>query len=310
MNSESLRCIRAGFGYYTFEVDDYRTFLYEVVPLFVRPLASHDCLDSGRPQAFVWRGMRDPSWLLQSSLSRFASTQLRSTGNSWQRDVCRMTTQHLVQFIRHLRGLGLLSRKHDELHAFLESQLAQSHLSFLAVIAPLSSELKNLVYELFALGQHYQLLTPFLDWTSIPAVALYFAFKELDDRTDGVGHRVVFALNQTEVETLCPASPGTSNPEDANFIFSMAHDNARIVGQAGLFTFVPAHLPLDQWVVNKVGRAELAPPRPPVLIRFLIHNHSRGDCLRELALSGIHARTVFPDRFGAAEHANFSLELP
>jgi len=87
----------------------------------------------------------------------------------------------------------------------------------------------------------------------------------------------------------------------------MAHGNPRVVAQSGLFTFVPAHLPVDQWVVSKY-KSTPPPSETPILIRFLIRNADRKDCLQELAASGIHARSIFPDRFGAALYSNFRLE--
>lgn len=302
---EKLKCIRAGCGYFTFEVDDYSTFIREVAPQFVAvrlPLGPNGVQET---QEFVWRGMRDPIWRLQSSLSRAASRQVTSKERQWNKDVAELTTRHLLDFLTQLRGLGLLDRHHDHLYALLKEHLGKEYSSFNNVLNALSLDDQNLTHDLFALGQHHGFFTPFLDWTFSPLIALHFAFSEQDERRDGVGHRVVFALNKTAVEKICPPNEDTAH-NGIRFIDSMAHDNPRIIGQAGIFTFVPAHLPVDQWVVSTFDR----PPNSdiPVLIRFLIRNAKRKNCLDELAALNIHYRTIYPDRFGAALQANFRLE--
>lgn len=299
------RCVRAGYGYYTFEVDSYSVFIHEIAPLFVDTRLPSGPGGALERQEFVWRGMADPSWLLQSSLSRFASQTVKYTGIAWQKAVCQMTILHLIQFLNHLRGLGLLTRQHDALHTELKKHAGKGYTSFLTILSDLREQV-TLIHDLFSLGQHHGLHTPFLDWTSVPAIALYFAFALLDDRKDGIGDRVVFALNRTAVEKVCPLGEPVG-ADDILFQESIAQDNPRIVPQAGLFTFIPAHLPVDQWVVSRCAhKKELW--SIPVLIRFLVRNAHRKRCLEELSATGIHARTVFPDRFGAALHSNFRLE--
>ena len=297
------RCIRAGYGYYTIEVDSYSAFIHQIAPLFVSTGVNGDSDDAIEPQTFVWRGMRHPSWTLQSTLSRRASEMVRIRGERWQQTVSQLTTEHLVEFLLRLRGLNLVNREHDDLHRFLSEHRGKKYNSFLTVLQKMSAAQLNLTRELFALGQHHDLFTPFLDWTSVPLIALYFAFSAHDERHDGVGDRVVFALNKTAVENFCPPQQA-QGPYDIMILESMAHDNQRIVSQSGLFTFTPAHLPVDRWVVQKCR--SLGPSnRTPVLIRFLIRNKNRAACLAELSALNINARTVFPDRHGAAGHSNY-----
>src|SRR5689334_21821219 len=116
MNTDDKKgyvCKRAGFGYYTFAVESYRDFIYHIAPLFVkaRPVAAHERRTLAHE--FVWRGHTDPKWILQSSLSRFASREVRTEdSHEWQREVSRMTTNHLITFLLHLRGTGVLNREH------------------------------------------------------------------------------------------------------------------------------------------------------------------------------------------------------
>lgn len=305
------RCIRAGFGYYTFEVDSYTTFITDIAPKFVAPRRQTGPNATHEFQTFLWRGMQNPAWSLQASLSRQASRKVTFEAtdlNKWQRMVSDMTTDHLLKFLGQLRGLGILTREHNALYELLTKHIGRRHLSFLAVLREMSPRQQNLTHDLVALGQHHGLLTPFLDWTLIPLIALYFAFEQPDERRDGIGSRVVFALNKTAVERICPPRK-RYHINDIMILGSMAHENPRLVAQSGLFTFSPAHLPVDQWVVQRCKKASVHHPAP-VLLRFLIRNQDRDNCLAELSALNINARTVFPDRFGASLHSNYLFDCP
>lgn len=55
--------------------------------------------------------------------------------------------------------------------------------------------------KLWALGQHFGLATPLIDWTVFPYVALFFAFVERDG-IEQTQHRAVYALNWREVMSI------------------------------------------------------------------------------------------------------------
>ena len=53
----------------------------------------------------------------------------------------------------------------------------------------------------WALGQHFGLATPLLDWTESPFVGAYFAFLEQANKTnDKYPNRVIWALDPNEVQ--------------------------------------------------------------------------------------------------------------
>jgi hypothetical protein len=286
-------CRRFGHGYYTFDVSGWKAFIDEVAPKFI-----------GSADRFVWRGARNPAWPLQSSLTR-SLDRLKEPKGKWEPKVSDLTTNHVIQFLNDLRGLRHLKPAHDRLYRKLEEHASKQYSSFRTVLQKLTQAEQHLLYEVFSLGQHHGLHTPFLDWTDAPLIALYFAFSGDDDHTQppGVGNRVVYALNHKRASDLCKR--GEANNDDSIlFLDSMAHDNPRILGQAGSFTFIPAHLPVEEWVVKYVeDRCE----ERPMLLRFLIANEGRAQCLLYLRALNIHARALFPDLQGAAQRSNEEL---
>lgn len=289
--SASIKCTTYGNGYFTFTVDSYMTFVQEIVPKFTR---SKD--------RFVWRGMSNSQWNLQSSMSRELA-KMRLSGNSWKTKATDFTIAHLLGYLEEIRGLSQLTRTHGKLYAALKEQQNRGYFAFTNVLYNLK-EYENEILELFSLGQHHRMLTPFLDWTTTPQKALYFAFEETDSRKNGVGDRVVFALNKTAIEEECPPHQ-IPNDDWVIFLNSMAYDNPRIVGQDGLFSYVPAFIPLDRWVAD---RFNFKSTKKPILIRFLIQNRCREECLQMLDMTGINPRSMYPDLEGAALRANSRLQ--
>jgi hypothetical protein len=114
---------------------------------------------------FIWRGQRRTDWMLDSSLARLF-TRLHYTDGpetTWE----RRSQEHLDDFKYAARGR----------RGFNPPNLLEN--------------------EWWALGQHFGLATPLLDWTHSPFAAAYFAFEEHEG---GTSHRVVYGLDRDAVD--------------------------------------------------------------------------------------------------------------
>ncbi|MFZ4642873.1 MAG: FRG domain-containing protein [Phycisphaerales bacterium] len=224
---------------------------------------------------YIWRGQRDSQWSLVSSIDRqLRNKDLTNEGKA---------SEHLSKFKLSTRGRrGTNPAKIDD---------------------------EN---EWWALGQHHGLATPLLDWTASPFVALYFAFDK--PTRPNSGSRSVWALTGNvdeknkklvaeshKSQTLLTAGPAPI----LDLIRPTQDENARLVAQAGLFTKAPLGETVDEWVrKNYCGETSGA-----VIIKFVIPELGRTECLRTLNKMNINHLTLFLDIYGASLQCNKALEI-
>lgn len=111
---------------------------------------------------FLWRGQRNSEWLVTSTLGRCGKNELNQILN-YRAAVARCTSKEFN----------------------LEGQ-----------------DCENTKLRLWSIGQHYGLLTPLIDWTTYPFIALFFAFVEPESETCCNELRAVFALSTHDVAGL------------------------------------------------------------------------------------------------------------
>jgi len=166
-------------------------------------------------------------------------------------------------------------------------------------------------WEWLALAQHHGLPTRFLDWTTNPLVALYFAVngkvdlereQKNDPKFDGSSAFYFLTMKSNYVDATIDKEP---LGYDKVAIYKPPHISTRISAQAGVFTIQPR-------IDTKRNDATSADDRffKPLnrhlknnrIRKYKISFEIRKELRKKLLLFGIHPGTIFPDLDGLSQY--------
>jgi len=150
--------------------------------------------------------------------------------------------------------------------------------------------------DIWALGQHYGLKTPLLDWTLSPDIAAYFAFIECEDTSDpNDSYRYVYALNRSVERLLSKQKKADvilSKERSVLFIDKLSHPSPRFTVQKGIFSKAFHGKGIGKYVQIFSDKR----PDQIFIVKFRIPTKDRVECLRELRSKNI-------------DHVNLLLDL-
>lgn len=160
----------------------------------------------------------------------------------------------------------------------------------------------------WAVGQHYGLYTPLLDWTSSPFVAAFFAYEKEHPYAEEEGQpRVIYGLHRRMAENRSKELMEQGNMDRAmQFIEPLYKGNPRLVSQGGLFTRAPRGMNVKEWVRRYYDPAS---QNEAWLVEIRLPDADREKALRTLNRMNINEQSLFPDLHGAADHVNFHLQI-
>ena len=232
-----------------------------------------------------WRGQKDPSWVLAS---RFERLILDFCGG-WKKGASKVYPYD---------GRYLLDGK----PVWEEGLYRSMRDRYLEVFKRAASGLRganpaNLdTDQWWALGRHYGLVTPLLDWTESPYIAAFFALAEFHAELQSRGGGLKFEGQEVAVYRLFH---NEKLEGDCLRVVRPAVDElGRMQGQRGLFTWLDSERYFElQGFLDDMGKGNL-------LTRIRISDQALHDGLRDLKAHGIDYRLLYPDLEGAALYAN------
>lgn len=156
--------------------------------------------------------------------------------------------------------------------------------------------------ELWALGQHYGLHTPLLDWSQSPFVGLFFALAS--PKESGTGFRTLWALNAPDIKEISSwyKKKSAKSQLTVELINPILDENERLVNQNGLFTKAPLTTDIEKWVSNGPNFEWTS------LYRIDFPDKIRDEAIAYLDLMNINYASLYPDLVGSSLDSNTRLE--
>jgi hypothetical protein len=239
-------------------------------------------LDSGGvtvPEQVLYRGHAQTDWKLSTPLDRRLVHHVRGEGGKIE-----------YESLRKHNGLEW----YDNICLQVLNQFKQAYRGIAGANANMTDD------EYWAVGRHFGLLTPLLDWTLSPYVAAYFAFGERLQHMQHGYHGFTLKGSRENIRIWAMAvTKEIEVPGQFEIIRAIPPvDGARQRAQSGLFTRLRSkeHLDVESYFASR-GLGEN-------LVAYDISMDFAAHAMRDLQLMNITPRTLYPDLHGAAMEAN------
>lgn len=230
------------------------------------------------PDQILYRGHARPDWKLWAPLDRRLAI--------WTRD---NEGNQAFQSARKNRGM----QWYDTMCSEILDQFKRSCLGVPEIPRDMTDD------EYWALGRHFGLLTPLLDWTLSPYVAAFFAFEDRFKSMEhgASGYTIKGADSWVRIWALAMWET-LDDSEEFEVVHIDPAPTSRVRAQSGAFTRLRSedHLELESYL-SKENKLDY-------LVAYEIPMDSASHALRDLQLMNIMPRTLFPDLHGAAWQAN------
>ena len=235
------------------------------------------------PGQVLYRGHAQTDWKLTAPLDRRLVHHVAGVGGKIEYENLRKTN-----------GLDW----YDKTCRQVLDQFKQSYRGLFDANPNLTDE------EYWAVGRHFGLLTPLLDWTLSPYVAAYFAFGERLQHMQFGYYGFKLRGNRESVRIWAMAvQKGMEIPGEFEIVSACPPiDAARQLAQSGLFTRLRSkeHADIESYFESR-GMIEN-------LTAYDISLDAASHAMRDLRLMNITPRSLFPDLHGAAMEANIDPE--
>lgn len=249
---------------------------------------------------FIFRGQQKECWELTSSLNRLVGkankNRLNACGIGSLRYV-NSNNEDIPCLEENNSPSDLSGINHNVINELIEGHYENFKRSIRGRVS--TFELQSLLNdedELLALGQHYGLATPFLDWTTSPFIAAFFAFE---DACNDCNNKVIYALDKNAMARI-----GSDEDDRVKIIRPQLGENKRLISQNGLFVSIPRGTNLEEWVKRRfAGSVE------HILIKISIPSGNRHEILRYLNKYNINHLSLYPDVIGSSKYCNLHFEI-